>query len=276
MTKATTSILLLALVFSITGCADKTPENESTAQETQEAGWEVEKRLTKTVDNLSFSFPSEGYAYDKRDIFVKECMDALKENCARIELSEYTDPIKITFLNSREEMEEEVGMAASGWTNTWTREIHIVATDQFSPPIPHELLHMIAMTTWGYPHEDLIWINEGLATTTEDFCNGFTVGEIYRYLLEEDLLLSIDSLTGDFHGQPSIISYHQSAHLVEYLITNHGLQKFEELWKTGFTAFEEIYAISFAQLAEEVKEQTIATYPTPVSIDWEVFQEGCF
>src|SRR5690606_4253334 len=212
---------------------------------------------------------------DNRDSVVEACFDALKENCDRIKLPKYTQPIKFIFLNSRSEMEEEVGYSATGWTNIWTQELHIVANNDFTPPIRHVIVHMISMTTWGYPHDDLIWSNEGLATTTENYCNGYTLGEIYRYLLEEDMLLSIDSLTNNFHGEPSIISYHQSAHIVEYLIRKYELKKFEELWKKGFSFFEEIYSISFSQIEEEVKKETMEKFPTPVNIDWDVFKNGC-
>lgn len=273
MTRTATYFLLSALIYSLIGCTDKTQENKNLRQEN---GWELEKRVTKKVDNIHFTFPSEGYAYDNRDLFVKECFNAIKENCSTIKLPAYNTPIKIIFLNSRKEMEEEVGFSASGWTNMWTQEIHIVANNEFTPPIKHEIMHMITMTTWGYPHDDLIWINEGLATTTEKHCNGYTVGEIYRYFIEKEMLLSINSLTTNFHGEPSIISYHQSAHIVEYLLTNYGLEKFIELWKNGFSFFQEIYLISFSQMEEEINKKTIENYPTPVSIDWDVFKKGCY
>ena len=270
--KPITYALLSILLYALIGCEDKTQENKNSKQEN---GWELEKRVTKKVDNLYFTFPSEGYAYDNRDSLVEASFDALKKNCSRIELQEYTQPIKLIFLNSREEMEKEVGYTASGWTNMWTQELHIVANGEFPPAIKHEILHMISMTTWGYPHNDLIWMNEGLATTTEKYCNGFTVGEIYRYFIEKEMLLSIDSLTNDFHGEPSIISYHQSAHIVEYLLTNYGLEKFIELWKAGFNSFEDIYLISFSEMEEEINKETIAKHPTVVSIDWDVFKKGC-
>jgi hypothetical protein len=273
MIKQINYIVLAILLNILFGCADGTHEKNKLEYEN---GWEVEKRVTKKVENLFFTFPSEGYAYDNRDSLVEVCFDALNENCDRIELPEYTQPIKFIFLNSREEMEKEVGYTATGWTNMWTQELHIVANGEFTPPIKHEILHMISMTTWGYPHNELIWINEGLATTTEKYCNGYTVGEIYRYFLEKEMLLPIDSLTNNFFGSPSIISYHQSAHIVEYLISNYGLDKFEELWKAGFNSFEDIYMISFSEMEEEINKKTIAKHPTVVSIDWETFSEGCF
>ena len=121
MTKTATFILLSALMYSLIGCLDETQENKNLRQED---GWELEKRVTKKIDNLHFTFPSEGYAHDNRGLFVKECFNAIKKNCATIKLPDYNAPIKIIFLNSRKEMEEEVGFTASGWTNMWTQEIH--------------------------------------------------------------------------------------------------------------------------------------------------------
>jgi hypothetical protein len=274
MKKLLLILLCLPLLF---GCANKNQENETIEQGN---GWKLEKQVTKKVDNFHFTFPSVGYAYDNRDLYVKECIDALKEDCAIIKLPNYNDPIKIRFLNSRKEMEEEVGMTATGWTNMWTQEIHIVAVNEFKPPIKHEIMHMISMTTWGYPNDDLIWLNEGLATyshvPSRYDCNGYKVGQIYRYLLEKEMLISIDSLTNNFYGEDDMISYHQSAHIVEFLLTNYGIEKFKELWKKGFCFFEEIYAISFSQMEIEINKNTIEKYPTAVSIDWNVFKKGCY
>jgi len=273
--KTITYILLPIFIYTLIGCneVDKTVEYTNNDLEN---GWQLQKQVTKEIDNLHFTFPSEGYAYDNRDLYVKECIDALKEDCAIIKLPNYNDPIKIRFLNSRKEMEEEVGMTATGWTNMWTQEIHIVAVNEFTPPIKHEIMHMISMTTWGYPHDDLIWLNEGLATYTETHCNGYKVGQIYRYLLEKEMLISIDSLTNNFFGEDDMISYHQSAHIVEFLLTNYGIEKFKELWKKGFCFFEEIYTISFSQMEIEINKNTIEKYPTAVSIDWNVFKKGCY
>lgn len=274
MKKLLLILLCLPLLF---GCANKTQENETIVQGN---GWKLEKQVTKKVDNFHFTFPSVGYAYDNRDLYVKECIDALKEDCAIIKLPNYNNPIKIRFLNSRKEMEEEVGMTTTGWTNMWTQEIHIVAVNEFKPPIKHEIMHMISMTTWGYPHDDLIWLNEGLATYAHVpsgyDCNGYKVGQIYRYLLEKEILISIDSLTNNFYGEDDMISYHQSAHIVEFLLTNYGIEKFKELWKKGFCFFEEIYTISFSQMEIEINKNTIEKYPTAVSIDWNVFKKGCY
>ena len=90
------------------------------------------------------------------------------------------------------------------------------------------------------------------------------------------MLLSINSLKNSFFEVPSMVSYHQSAHIVEYLITNYGLDKFKELWREGFNSFEKIYSISFTKMEEMINKKIIEDHPTVVSIEWDVFSEGCY
>ena len=71
------------------------------------------------------------------------------------------------------------------------------------------------------------------------------------------MLISIDSLTNNFYGEDDMISYHQSAHIVEFLLTNYGIEKFKELWKKGFCFFEEIYTISFSQMEIEINKKVV-------------------
>lgn len=53
-----------------------------------------QKTGNKKVDNLYFIFPSEGYAYNNRGLFVRECFNVVKENCVTINLPDYHTPIK--------------------------------------------------------------------------------------------------------------------------------------------------------------------------------------
>ncbi|MGB0177145.1 MAG: hypothetical protein ACPF9D_08260, partial [Owenweeksia sp.] len=85
------------------------------------------------------------------------------------------------------------------------------------PPIKHELMHMMSNTLWGYPPTDMYWMNEGFAALAEDNCNGYRVSEIYRYMLENDYLYPMDSLTADFYATDEMIGYHQAAYITQYL-----------------------------------------------------------
>jgi hypothetical protein len=194
-----------------------------------------------------------------------------------IELDEFTDTIQIRFLRSRKDMALLTGRRATGIAQPHINTLYIVAdsSESVKPPIKHELMHLITMLEWGYPHYNSTWINEGLAALAEDNCNGYSVAEIYRYFIDTEQILHIDSLTSAFYYQPEMIAYHQSAYIVEYLLTTYSLNQFKRLWTEGFDNFESIYAISFQDMKINLEESVIKQYPHVPNIDWETFKEGC-
>jgi hypothetical protein len=247
-------------------------------QANNEAHWEADDLRRKTVGNLSFTFPSKGYAYENRDKLVAECLVAIKTNFDLIKLHNYKDTISVQFLNSRQEMKEHTGMTPSGIALVEPKILYIVANanpKEVKPPIRHELMHMISMTTWGYPDPDSNWMNEGLAAFAENNCNGYNDEQIYRYLLDKNMLVSMDALTTGFYKQPEMIAYHQAAYIVQYLLSVYGTEKFKALWTQGFADFEKIYGISFSQITVHINEKAKQDYPSVPSINWSSFQVGC-
>ena len=248
-------------------------------QAKDETRWVVKKQFTKTVGNLCFTFPSKGYSYDNRDKLIAECLQAIKNNIALIKLHQYTDTISIQFLTSRQEMKKYTGMTPAGIVLVQPKILYVVANDdpnEVKPPIKHELMHMISMTTWGYPGQDSNWMNEGLAALAENNCNGYNDEQIYRYLSEKNMLISIDSLTTTFYKQPEMIAYHQAGYIVQYLLANYGVEKFKDLWMQGFAAFEKVYGMPFPKVKTDINSTVRKDYPSVPAIDWNAFQKGCF
>jgi hypothetical protein len=246
--------------------------------------WELKPTITKQIDNLYFTFPADGYAFDNRDLLVKKCIDAIEENCQLINDTSYTEFTRIRFVKSKEEMLLHADLyVGGGMVNIWTRSIFMMATNESkneeenltNPPIKHEMMHMVSLTEWGMPPSNNTWLNEGLATYAANDCSGYSVAEIYRYFLEADLLISIDSLTNNFYQTAEMIGYHQAGYIVEYMITNYGIPKFEKLWKNGFSSFETIYGFPYSQLEKDLNKHIVELYPVPPAIDWEILRKGC-
>src|SRR5882724_4672571 len=84
-----------------------------TAQPNKISDWKTNCSVTKTIHNITFSFPSYGFAYDNRDSIINACFDAIKHDLSIIHQNEYTDTIAVQFLGSRKEMFENVGNLAS-------------------------------------------------------------------------------------------------------------------------------------------------------------------
>lgn len=265
-------LFLLFFATLFLGCSqestDKTePDNSD--------GWKTESQVTKAIDQISFNFPASGHAFNNKTAYVQECFDALKSNSELIKLDTFSDTIQIRFLASREDMFWLTGMKASGIASPHINTLYVVADGEKSPPIKHELMHLMAMLEWGYPHYTSTWINEGLAAFAEDNCNGLTVAEIYRYFMENDMLISIDALTADFYSESEMIAYHQSAYVVEYLLNQYSLDQFKQLWRDGFDRFEEIYGKDFVEMKAEMEKELMKKHNTAPNIDWEVFKQGC-
>jgi len=266
--KMTVFIIMLLILI---GCNDQNEKSEPVDNN----GWKKDAQILKTIKNVNFTFPESGFAFDKREQYVRECFTAIQENSEIIELSEFKDTIYIRFLNSKEESGIYTGQKSSGSAWPHIKTLYVVANDNQIPPIKHELMHLMAMVEWGYENPTSNWVNEGLGTFAENNCNGYNVAQIYRYFMENDKLIPIESLTSDFYNQPDMIGYHQSAYIVEYLLTKYSVEQLKKLWTDGFEKFEKIYGDPYSQIKIDLEKTVIKKYPKAPEIDWEQFNEGC-
>ncbi|MFT5280017.1 MAG: hypothetical protein ACI9P8_001656 [Bacteroidia bacterium] len=266
-------VALATFISTLIGCS----EPKTNTKPVDDTEWKTEAQVLKRIENVNFNFPANGNAFDNKNDLVKECFEAMESNLQLIELSAFTDTIQIRFLRSRKDMKVLTGMGATGIAQPHINTLYVVAdsSEKVKPPIKHELMHLIAMLKWGYPHYNSTWINEGLAALAENNCNGYNVAEIYRYLLETDKLIHVDSLTTSFYSQSEMISYHQSAYVVEYLLKNYSIEQFKRFWSEGFEHFESIYGIGFQEMKTNLEKSVTKQYPDVPNIDWESFEEGC-
>ena len=264
-------LFIILPLFLFFGCSENRKNTSMIAVD----GWGKEGQVLKSLKNVAFNFPDSGFAYERKSDYVKQCLEAIQSNVQIIGLESFSDTIQIRFLRSREDMFWLTGSKPSGMANPYVNTVYLVADGNKTPPIKHELMHLITMLEWGYPHVSSTLINEGLAAYAEDNCNGYNVAQIYRYFMETDKLIDIDSLTSDFYAQSEMIGYHQSACVVEYLLNNYNNEQFKQLWTQGFDSFESMYGISFSKAKVDLEKALLKKYPSAPDIDWETFKEGC-
>jgi hypothetical protein len=244
---------------------------DCTAQQNKTAEWKP-KSVAKTIRNITFTFPSTGFAYDNRDSLTNVCLDAIQHDLAVIHQTEYADTIVAEFLSSRKEMLENTGNLASENAVPESNKIWFAADKDISPLVTHEFMHMITVSMWGQPPRKSYWLKEGVATYAQNNCNGLAVEQLYAYFEKKNMLIAMDSLTAHFYSQPMMIAYHQSAYLSQYLIETYGVQKLRLLWQSGMDSFEKIYGIQFKQVLLAIKNKLDKKYPEPPDIDWNTFK----
>jgi hypothetical protein len=242
------------------------------AQPNKTADWKTNCSVVKTIRNITFNFPSTGFAYDHRDSIVNSFFDAIKHDLAILHQNEYPDTIVVRVLSSLKEMLENTGYPSSESAVPDMKKIWFAVDKDISPLVTHEFMHMITFSLWGQPPQRSYWLKEGIATYAQNSCNGFAVEQMYAYFEKKNMLIAIDSLTGQFYAQPMMIAYHQSAFIVQYLIETYGVQKFGLLYQSGFESFEKIYGIQFKQILLDIRNKLDKKYSEAPDINWSNFK----
>jgi len=284
MQKAKTSATIFTAIATLCiGCSSGSEHHDQPVkQETN--GWNTERSVTKEVENFTFQFPAEGFAYEHRDSLVDVCMSAIQRNMELLKVDTFSVPYVIRLYPSKAAMKKVTGIGVSGQADYAKKSVGLVVTNDpevmkkeniVTPPIQHETMHMLAMETWGYPPESNLWLNEGLATYATNTCNGLTVREVNSYLLNNKMTFPGDSLVEHFYQCDEMIAYHQAACYVQYLMEHYGVEKFGALWQAGMSDFEMIYGMPFKELEALVAAEVAEAYPNGVEIDWETFKKGC-
>jgi len=239
----------------------------------QNTEWKKSIREHITIDNITYFFPSEIDSI-RRNTAIKECQNSVIENLKLIKETEFKNEFDIEFVNSKKEMLKFTGMAAQGMAFPDRNTFFTLLKDKNSP-IKHEIMHMITMYKWGFPHDSSTWMNEGLATYAGGICSKNSFEEIYQYFIQSGKLIPMKSIVDDFYAGNDMITYTQSAYLVNYLTDKYGFEKFIQLWKQGFSSFKSIYGIEFEEIQNKIKMELKTKYPKAIEFDWEVFKKGC-
>ncbi|MBO0354539.1 hypothetical protein J0656_10975 [Muricauda ruestringensis] len=273
MKQLTKIIFVIAFHSTLFGCFEKELQSETTDKE----GWVKETKVSKLIKNVNFVFPENGYAFDHKEELIKRTFNAIEHNKKILKKDSFVDTIYVRVMSSRDEMFKYTGTTATGNAYPYWSTVNIVLKeDEVDPPIEHELMHLMGMLDWDYPENSSSWVNEGMATYAANNCSGYTVAEIYRYLLAENKLIPIEDLSSNFYDQSEMIAYHQSGYIVQYLLEHYSIGQFKQLWTDGFEKFEEIYGFSYAKIEDDLQKAVMLKYSETPNIDWEKFSKGCY
>lgn len=255
-------VIILFSVF-IASCSNNSEEKGE---------WSKIIRESKTVDNITYYFPS-GIDINKRNAAIKECQISIIENLELINETYFTNKMDVEFVESRKQMLKYAGMEARGLAFP-NRNTFFTVLDDEESPIKHEMMHMITMYKWGIPPFSSTWMNEGFATYSSIVCTKYSLSEIYKYLLQSEKLIAMNTLVDNFYRNPEMVAYLQSAFICKYLVDNYGLDKFKLLWKNGFNELESIYGFNNGQLEIYLSDFVNKKYPTDIEFNWEEFNNG--
>lgn len=235
--------------------------------------WSVRCLATNTINNITYVFPSEGYAWEFRDSIINQCSTYIQENLRFIQEQSLNGNYTIQIANYEPGSDSIKNL---GTYDPWKNKAFFIVGKGINSPIKHELMHLVIAAFLGVPQARGQWMNEGIATLADNNCLGYQVKDVYRFLLAKGQLIKPDSLRLEFYKAWDMISYHQSAYLVEYLIETHGLAKFKRLWMHPDHDMKAIYGFSFKELHFQIEEEIKSKSPIIPPINWDDFKNGCY
>lgn len=241
--------------------------------------WQTLATCSKQVGAIHYYFPA-ATPIALRQRAIAKCEQAIAANLPLLHATTIDDTIRIEFVGSRADMKNRTTVAVAGLTLPEVKTVLCTIDQQVeqSSPIQHELMHLMAVLRWGMPAADNQWLNEGLATYAagkEGTCTPYSFAEMYQYFLSNGKIIPIESLRYHFYDHFDMISYTQSAYLVQQLLQQYSIRQFEQLWRAGIDQFEPIYGISFAQFEQQLRNQLAQQHPQAMQLDWDKFKRGC-
>lgn len=275
---------ILILLITCSACILCYAQSNNSWQQAQEPM--MEGKECKWDENIRYFFNADVKPED-RDTMISKCREYVKDNLAIIGEKELKDTIDIVFIRDRDEMyihmcERIAGTVVS--VEDEGKNIVFCIYNEPANPIKHELMHMAILCKWGKPRRGhyLAWLSEGLATYSDpdSECDGYPFEEKYAVFLQNSRLASIDLLLNNFREVDNYteikIRYHQSAYMVQYMISNYGIGKVKKLWQSGMRNFEKIFGKKIEEMLVEIEDTLTEKYPSSIPFDWNRFEERCY
>ncbi len=186
---------------------------------------------SSATDHFRFHFEPNTFAESRLEQLKLSQERAYARNLELLKTSTSPFQIDIFVLASRERMKQLIGSETNGIAFPLTRLVCFVFNESINASGAHELMHVMAANAWnGKPKT---WLNEGLATYSDDVWYRYQLHDLNKYLLERKALIPLEKLIKNFTAYSDMVTYPQAGSFVKYLYEQYGVEKIRDLWKSG-------------------------------------------
>lgn len=233
--------------------------------------------IVKTKSEFEFYCKNGSNSANDIDKLLKMIDVAIIRVKGILEIAELREGFYIIMIDSREDMERLINWNVKALASGRNDAAIFVYNSDIRPYFEHELFHLIAYNIWGEPAERVL--DEGGAMYSDNQCLYYEnpLSTINKHLYEDEKWFEIEELINNFNkmaGDNDLIAYLQAGFIFRHLYENYGKEKMKQLWRKGFTDFEQIYGFNINELTARIKEEMKEIKATEV--DWdEIMEKGC-
>ena len=211
------SALTAALFLSACQIVDRTPNQPEPQRLARTRGFEW---VTDSSDHFRLYIEAASPAAQRIDL-LKFTLEQDRSRVLRLlGESDFDSPINVFVVASRDQMERLTGQSTNAIAYHRSRVIVLTITTEWSATSAHEILHIIAMNSWGLAP---VWLNEGVAVLADGKWQGHALHTAAKELLERDLMVPLDRLTSQFREVAPAVAFPQAGSLIQYIATHYGI-----------------------------------------------------
>jgi hypothetical protein len=217
--------LAAALLLSACQLVDRTPNQPDPQRLLRTRGFEW---VTDSSDHFRLHIESASPAAQRTDL-LKFTLEHDRTRVLRLlRESDFGPVIDVFVVASRDQMQRLTGQSTNAIAYHRSRVIVLTITSEWSATSAHEILHVIAMNSWGVGP---VWLNEGLAVLADGTWQGQPLHAAAKALLDRDQLVPLDELIKEFRTLAPAIAYPQAGSLIQYIADQYGIAAVKLLWQ---------------------------------------------
>ncbi len=203
----------------------------------------------------------------------------IDSHLAILEADDFRRVIDLFYFDSRDQIEAVVTKPFRALADAENLTVLAVRNSDEVARDAHEIMHVVSFDLWGGwdRRSELAWLAEGLATYSDEPCNGYEMSELAaNILMNTEDNVPLDSLARQFRKYPEMVGYMLMASFVEYVLDMYGAGKLRELWLADYDALESVVGKDAAAVEDEWHKYVCDKYPDPQVPNWSVLREdGC-
>lgn len=169
-----------------------------------------------------------------------------KERVLRyLDETDYAPTVSIFAVEDRDRMEDLIGRRTNATAYHASNALCLIWSGSGRASATHELLHVVAMNTWGVPDR---WVNEGAAVDATGPWRGHDLHAVCKRRRADGTLPSLSDITRRFNALPSTDSYPAAGSFIRYLRETYGLATLRAVWDGGDRVLPEVTGLDLAAL----------------------------
>ena len=268
---AVISIYPLLVILSASLYGQESPDFLQRALHNPELSW-----IRLSNENINMYCIEGSFAEKHRVMLMGSLESSIMYVSDLLETDGCPDSVNVFYVESREQMEEVIGMPYAGFTNWSTSSIFLVLNPEWRSFERHEFAHLATMKCWGRPHPSSGWMVEGIPVYCDGWCGEYSVNQVACYLMKEDRLPDPDNLFMSYRDMGEIPAGFSSASLAGFIAGEFGAAKLRRLWEEGSDKIEEILGIDSKLIEKGWRDYIRADAGDKPAVDYqEITRNGC-